>query len=155
MKKKYWQILLCEWNKKGFSGLTIPFIIGSQDFFGFKYQQSLISLFDDIIHTRTTLIQITYCLTIHDIILKVHNPEMEKYGFYPKHRGEDQNTLFISGFFGDDFGKTCEDIAQNLNNRYEDCIKMGQFSKNGRSRSGFLSDERTFIKECVNILSKS
>ena len=67
---KYWEILLREQRERGKSGLTIPFIIGSQRYLPAESlkQQTISDLIVDISKSNTFETNLRYCTDVHTLI---------------------------------------------------------------------------------------
>lgn len=153
MESEYWKTLLLEWKRKGKSGFTIPFIIGSQQFLPLKHkQQDIKGLIKDIANNTDTLVVIKYCINTEDIILEIKENIEYFPGFFPTIQNNQQDKLFLtSPHILNDLGKSCESIITRFIERYQIHIDKGRFSKYDRERNDYLPEEKEFIKRAFSI----
>lgn len=146
MESEFWYVLLSEWRSKGHVGLTIPFIIGSQQFLPDSHiEQDIEDLIYGIVDNKDTLIAIKYCFTTEDLVMEIESNVGGLPGLFPTIKGLPQTKLFLKGF-STDLGDNCELVVENLKSRYQDHIDAGRYSKYDRERGDYLPDEKTFIK---------
>ncbi|MEC4028947.1 hypothetical protein [Myroides odoratimimus] len=126
---KYWEKLLIEHRNIGRDSLTIPFIIGSQQFLkNHNKIQNIDELLLDIANTSNNLICLRYCMSIKTLILEIHKDRNQSY--IPTLNGKVQNGLVVSISSKNDLGNTFEEIIQNLIYRFEKPILDKTFSAN-------------------------
>ncbi|MCU0421657.1 MAG: hypothetical protein MUC81_02510 [Bacteroidia bacterium] len=149
---QYWEALLIKWRSKGRDGLTVPFIVGSQQFLPNTHRsQNIEDLLVDIIVRNRLKVTIKYCITIEDIILEAYDPNKELAGTFPSFRGMSQQNLFLTKFL-DNLGRNCEEVISSLSEKYTDLIQRNEVSKNNRIRGDYEPNEKYFIRECFSTL---
>lgn len=150
----YWSLLLRTWQQEGHDGLTIPFLIGSQQYLPPQYSGSLqaISGLIEEVAVSPTPVMLKYCSHIQDFILEPLRPnKMRPPGKFPLNRGEGQAGLYIPIFPGD-LGDTIEETIISLEEKYSHSIRDGRFSKDERDSGGFSGADITFIKSAFGQL---
>lgn len=124
---EYWKKLLKSQRDRGKSGLTIPFIIGSQRFLKQKkYEYDISQLIFEIVEKGTFEVTLTLCPDIHTLILEIKKPYKNVY--YPKFNGNEQINLSVAISLMDEFGETIENIISKLVDKFQDKIINGEFS---------------------------
>jgi len=150
---KYWEELLVQWQDKGNTGLSIPFVVGSQQFIPRQYQtHDILNLLVDVASSSTIEVSLSYCMNIMDFILAVrdksHSPGA---GFYPSFKCAPQKSLFVSDFLK--MGDNVETISASLAERLDYYILQGQYSINDGERGSFTGGEIQFILKCFSSLT--
>ncbi|NOT77196.1 MAG: hypothetical protein HOP08_19910 [Cyclobacteriaceae bacterium] len=144
---RYWEALLISWQNMGRNGLSIPFVIGSQEFLPDSYElQSVAELLEDIVQTERTRVCISLCHEISALILKPIGDQLPNNGFFPTHNGSHQGHVFVINLteLPDDMGL----ISEVLTERFEYEISHGLFSKRETgSYQKFNAADILFIKE--------
>tara|TARA_R110001606_G_scaffold393475_1_gene563446 strand:- start:306 stop:782 length:477 start_codon:yes stop_codon:yes gene_type:complete len=135
---KYWKILLKEQRDKGKSGLSIPFIIGSQAYLPFKKhsKQSISELLIDISQNNSFETSLRYCMNTQTLILEVRKTKNAVY--FPKYKGNEQKNLSVAISF-DNLGESIEEIIKELEDRFKEPIDKQLFSAEPNS------DKRTAV----------
>ena len=124
---EYWKKILKSQRGRGKSGLTIPFIIGSQHFLKQKkYEYDISQLIFEIVEKGTFEVTLTLCPDIHTLILEIKKPYKNVY--YPKFNGNEQTNLSVAINLIDEFGDTIENIISKLVEKFQDKIINGKFS---------------------------
>ncbi len=124
---EYWEKILKSQRGRGKSGLTIPFIIGSQHFLKQKkYEYDIFQLIFEIVEKGTFEVTLTLCPDIHTLILEIKKPYKNVY--YPKINGNEQTNLSVAINLIDEFGDTIENIISKLVEKFQDKINNGEFS---------------------------
>ena len=76
-QKKYWEILLEKQREKGKDGLSIPFIIGSQNYLPKNsYKQNISELINDIVSSDLFEICIRFCMGTCTFIAEIRKEKM-------------------------------------------------------------------------------
>ena len=141
---KYWEILLANWRNLGNNGLSIPFIIGSQNYLHNPPNHSIQDLFYDIAGSQDSLVFLMYCMNINDFVLVDLDDSKMRHGFFPTVNGQEQNRLLVSNFLID-LGSTLEDISDRLTEKLDNYIADGKYSINDGERGKFSREEIEFI----------
>lgn len=157
---KYWKSLIVNWRiKRGKKGLTIPFIIGAQDFLNKENEKHDINgLINDITLDGEYEIYITYCPDLNAQILCLRDESKKNIkGFFPSYMGKKQDNFFRTISISDDQDETVEDIIQELISQNQKNIDDGEFSfqiyrKNEPCRFPFDPDDIEFIEQCYKEL---
>lgn len=155
-KMKYWEILLLAQEKRGNSGLTIPFIIGSQEFLENNLNQDIEQLVIDIITNSSFEICLRYCMNIQTFILEKRRPKNNV--IYLTYNLEEQVKLSLSNFSKDDFGKDIIDTITILKNMFQDTILIRKYSAETNvyripSWTYFTKDDKEFILQSFEDLN--
>lgn len=140
--EKYWYKLLNHFERNGYfeNGLTLPFIIGSRKFIEPKQRiqtvQELISEFSN----SDCFINVLKCGLIGEYVFRISDTESKKiYG------GIENFVITDNSFLG---CKNHNEIAIELEKRYNDIIKVEKFSRiNGEWNSFDLKKDVLKIKE--------
>lgn len=140
--EKYWHKLLIHFEKNGYfkNGLTLPFIIGSRKFIepeqNIQTVQELISEFSN----SDCFINVLKCDLIGEYVFRISDTENRK--IY----GGIGNFVITDNSFSD--CKNHNEIAVELEKRYNDIIKAGKFSRKiGEWNSFDLKKDILKIKE--------
>lgn len=152
-QKKYWEILLEEHRRKGKDGLTIPFIIGSQNYLPKnKYRQNISELVYDIISSNIFEICIRYCVGTNTFIMEIRKEKNVCY--FPKTNNKEQNKLSVGIFHKDDFGESIEGLIENLIEKFQEPIDNETYSAESNTYertvkwNEFSKEDKNFIEEC-------
>lgn len=124
---KYWQILLIEQRKRGKSGLTIPFIIGSQFYLidPLLKKQEISDLINEISVSDLFETCLRYCTDTKSLILEIRATRNAVY--YPLYNGLEQKNLSIAVSF-DNLGDNVDDLITKLECDYNKPISDNTFS---------------------------
>ena len=149
---EYWKKILKSQRARGKSGLTIPFIIGSQHFLKQKkYKYDIPKLIFEIVEKGIFEITLTLCPDIHTLILEIKKPYKKVY--YPKFNGNEQINLSVAITLMDEFGDTIENIISKLAERFQDKINNGEFSaKNSQDQREAIWDSFCEIEDIPFII---
>ena len=124
---KYWEILLLAQKERGKSGLTIPFLIGSQQFINGDYIfQNIEDLIIDIVNNANFEICLRYCFGTHTFILEKRNPKNNV--IYLNYNNAAQLNLSLSLFSKDDFGNNIENLILRLEIMFQEIIDEEKYS---------------------------
>lgn len=150
---RFWEILLLEWRNRGRDGLTIPFLIGTQQYLTnhpkwLNVEELIIYIAKNSEHP----VSIRYCYTINDIILELMDERAAKNaGHFPTLNGRKQENLYLTKFL-QDHGNDLKTIASKLALKYQERIDKCEYSTVNRLPSSYTSDEIKFITESFQIL---
>jgi hypothetical protein len=154
---KYWEQLLLSQRNRGKNGLTIPFIIGSQNFLNTDKKDNIEELILDILKNSSFEITLRLCADIHTLILEKRNPNNVVY--YPSYNNIEQSKFSVSKSFKDDFGNTVEEVIIILTNQFKKIIDdktfSAQSSQDGRiAKWKFFSNSEDipFLVDCFKNL---
>jgi len=149
---KYWMRLLKEWRTSGRTGLTIPYILGSQKYLPAEHEtQSISDLLRDIGENTSTPLFLKYCMDVNDLILQtIIASNTNVIGFYPTYRSLPQTGLFVSEVSRTE-RTTIEKIIMSLEERYQVYIDRQEYSVNNGQRGDFTLTEKAFIYSCYHI----
>jgi hypothetical protein len=153
LNRKYWEILLEKQHEKGKDGLSIPFIIGSQDYLpNNNYRQNINELINDIVSSDKFEICLRYCTGTSTFILEKRKDKNVCY--FPKTNNKEQNKLSVGIFHKNDFGETIEELIRNLIEKFQDPINNETYSAEPNTYekkvkwNKFSEEDRIFVKEC-------
>lgn len=135
---KYWEILLIEHRNRGKDGLTLPFLIGSQDFFeDSRKKQNNEELIIDMAESRNFETCIRYCLSIETLIFEIRKTKNAVY--YPDFNGHDQKNLSIGLFLKAKLGMNVIGVISYLKENFQQIIENQVYSAINQSleRKGF------------------
>jgi hypothetical protein len=149
---KYWEQLLVEWRTLGRDGLTIPYIIGSQQFLPSTHKaQNIEVLLLDISTNKGCEVYITYCMNINEIILGIRDQSKTKIaGHFPPLNGDNQQKLFLTNVVSN-LGDNVESIITSLMERYQEKIDREKFSKRGDEWGDYSTSEKEFIMNSLKV----
>ncbi len=124
---KYWEILLQEQRERGKSGLTIPFLIGSQRYLHFKNykEQTITELIVDISQNNSFETCLRYCMGAQTLIFEIRKTKNAVY--FPKYKGVEQQNLSVGRSF-DHLGDSLEKIINELDSRFQEPVNKELFS---------------------------
>ena|ERR1019366_6332219 len=123
---KYWEILLTKQREGGKDGLTLPFLIGSQEYLPVTHiRQNIEDIVLDIVSSNSFETCIRYCMGTQTFILEIR--KQKNYAFFPTYKNEAQSNLSVAHFSKDDFG-TIEILIQKLIEEFQDVICKRYFS---------------------------
>jgi len=124
---KYWEVLLTKQRERGKDGLTIPFLIGSQNYLpSIHIRQDIEGLILDIVSSNTFETCLRYCMGTQTFILEIRKPRNSV--FFPTYKTETQSNFSVSVFSKDDLGDNVEKLIAKLIERFQDVIDEGKFS---------------------------
>jgi len=150
---KYWEVLLLRWRADKLDGLTIPFVLGSQNYLSSSHTyQGIEDLLVDIATGDGSEIYITYCMNLKEIILGVRDSsKMSIAGHFPPLEKRNQTKLFLTSIVNN-LGDDVETISLALKERFQDCIDNANFSKGIDKWSDYNGKEKAFLKNCFESL---
>jgi len=124
---KYWEILLKEQRERGNSGLSIPFLIGSQGYLPFDgaKKQTISELITNISQSNSFETCLRYCMGAQTLLLEIRKPKNAVY--FPKYNGVEQQNLSVAISF-DNLGDSVEKIIKELKSRFQEPIDRELFS---------------------------
>lgn len=148
---RYWQKLLVGWRNKNRTGLTVPFLIGSQ--INIMNQNSSIKdLLYEIAHGDLE-IYLTYCPHINELILGIKEDGYGNFNgkFLKIHQEKDiYGKLYVSKIILNDTKESkIEEIIEILDNRYSNQIENSLFSKNQNNWTSFTEADIAFIRDNI------
>lgn len=154
----FWQKLLEKWCKTN-TGLTIPYIIGSQKILNEDYElnaaNDITRIFNEILENTGTVFYLNHCPNLSEPVLGIKDEDFEDMigEFLTTREGLKQEKLFICQSMFIHFPKkqkhTIEDVVEWLISKYSSQIENKQYSKNKRQWGDYLPEEITFIKNVV------
>ena len=147
MENRYWQLLLTNWRNQGKNGLTIPFIIGSQNYLTLNFvRQDIRRLIVDVIENKEFPVYITYCQDVNDLIICKRDKSKERIaGRFPSFLGQEQDKFFQTMIVYN-LGDSVEEIIESLTIKYQEIIDRQEYSIHDRIRGNFSSTDRSFIE---------
>lgn len=124
---KYWEILLIEQRARGKSGLTIPFLIGSQGYLNFPdiNEQTISELIVDISQSNSFETCLRYCMDTQALIFEIR--QINNAVYFPKHNDVEQQNLSVAVSF-DNLGNSLETIISELESQFQEPIDKVLFS---------------------------
>lgn len=122
----YWEKLLLSQKRIGKSGLTIPFIIGSQNYTNTVQKDNIEELLLDIVQNSNFEITLRICADIHTLILEKRNPKNLIY--YPKFENHTQSNFSVAKTLKESLGDSVEEIIMELIIEFQDLIDNELFS---------------------------
>jgi len=150
--KSFWNSLLVAWRKNGNEGLTLPFLIGSQQYLDNPNNKMNIKdlILDIVTNQKGTIIFYNYCDTIGENVLGVKDENYkEMKGSFPTYQGLQQNFFFRAESVKSS-GETVEEIILNMNYKYLERLKNAEFSYNEGKWGDYTNKEKEFILLHVN-----
>jgi hypothetical protein len=155
---KYWNVLLKKQREQGKDGLTLPYLIGSQNYLTGNFQRhGITELIEDILSDDLFEVNVRYCMNICALIFEIKKDKNVAY--FPAFNGKKQDRLSISISLRDEIGETVNSLTSVLTEMYQDKINQNLFSAkphpNERSAlwNKFSTEDETFIRECFRHLS--
>lgn len=138
---QYWAILLKNHRNKGKDGLTLPFLIGSQNYLKNQFQRQTISdIINDIVENAPFEVCLRYCLKIKTFILEIKKDNNKVY--YPSCKGKHQTNLSIAEFSKNDLGTDIESVIHYLVEKFTLPIESKKYSA-----STTIDDVRSVVWE--------
>ncbi|WP_127845486.1 hypothetical protein [Psychroflexus aestuariivivens] len=148
----YWEILLTAQKKKGKSGLTIPFLIGSQLIIKNKADiQNIKDLILDIVENSSFEVNLRYCINCKTLILEKRN--IRNYAFFQDYNNKPQSNLSIAKFHKNDLGTSIEDLIISLESKFNFPIKNKTFSSKPNP-DGRIPEWEFFSNEDIKFISQ-
>ena len=124
---KYWELLLTKQRERGKDGLTLPFLIGSQDYLPETHiRQNIEDIILDIVFSKTFETCIRYCMGTQTFILEIRKPKNSVY--YPTYKNTEQSNLSVASFSKKDLGDNIDTLIDFLRENFQDKIDEGLFS---------------------------
>lgn len=124
---KYWELLLTKQRERGKDGLTLPFLIGSQNYLPeTHFKQSIEDIVLDITTSETFETCIRYCTGTQTFIFEIRKPKNSVY--YPIYQNAEQSNLSVATFHKKDFGDSIDSLIDFLNENFQDKIDAGHYS---------------------------
>lgn len=152
-QKKYWEILLEKQREKGKDGLSIPFIIGSQNYFpNNSYKQNISELIYDIVYSDLFEICIRFCMGTNTFIAEIRKEKNVCY--FPKINNNEQKKLSIAIYHKNDFGESIEGLIENLIEKFQNPIDSKTYSAEPNTYertvkwNNFSEEDTLFIENC-------
>jgi len=136
----YWKSLLLYQRRIGRSGLSIPFIIGSQRFLEkISNIQDIKHLILDVMVNDSFVTTLRYCTDIKALILEIKKSQTPVY--FPTFNGQSQMNFTVSTGIKS-LGETVEQILDELISMYQIRIENEQYSAlvNDDSRDSIWSN---------------
>lgn len=145
--ENYWQILLTKWREKGKDGLTIPYLIGCQNYLPeSKYCYNIKDLITEIAYGDCE-VYISYCMNIKYIILGVYENEKQKIAGKFITQNSYKTNLFLTKFLWD-LGDDLESVIESLIEQCQKDIDTQKYSSNNGEMGNYSAEEIDFIKSC-------
>lgn len=150
----YFEKLLHHQRLNGKSGLTIPFIIGSKTCIENSVQDSVESLFKNILSQSQSEISLRLCSDLNTLILEFRNPKNKVY--FPTHNNQEQTIFSIAIFLKDELGDNMVSVVDNVSTKFNDIIEDKTFSampKNYCRKTiwkNYTLEDIQFIKLCLD-----
>lgn len=149
----FWHRLISYWvNIKKKNGLTIPFIIGAEQFdkkdYVFKpkdVSELLLEIRNSSLNDTLTLL---YCDNIGDYVLGLNNPDKPMIGTDIKNEQTNKTTL-IATFSTQILGSNIDDITNSLAKKYSKCLKDKKYSLINLQWTDFNESDIKMIKEAL------
>lgn len=124
---KYWEVLLQKHRGNGKDGLTIPFLIGSQNYLpNSSNQQTISELIKDMVNHLPFEKCLRYCLGTQTFIIEISKGKNAVY--FPKINEEEQSNFSVGLFYKRDFTDNIDSLIQELESRFQEPIDDGLFS---------------------------
>ena len=149
---KYWEKLLLSQRIKGKDGLTIPFLIGSQNFLNTDEKDNIEKLFINILMNGSFEITLRFCINIQTLILEKRKPQNAIY--FPKFNHNEQSKFSVAIGLKNELWNNVENIIIELENQFQSKIEQNKFSAQSNlyertAQWGKFSDSEDipFIKE--------
>lgn len=143
---QYWEKLLVAWREQGRNGLTIPFLIGSQQYLPNAWIHSTPSeLLTDVVQQASHKVFLTYCMDIKGLILGIKEGQHgEIAGYYPTFKTQYQHRLYVSSFLAN-HGKSVESVSAALDESLQDQIDSQTYSSSETGKRPYNNLETAFI----------
>jgi len=152
---RYWEILLLKHRENGQDGLTLPYLIGSQNLLKIQNERQVIS---SLINEMTLKLSFEtcfrYCWNIQTFIFEIR--KISNKAVFPTKNGCQQVGLSVGNISKDDFGETLEGLIVQLENRFQPQIDCELFSAlpdvecREPKWTRFTKDDQKFIEECFS-----
>lgn len=149
---KYWETLLQKQREIGKNGLTIPFLIGSQNYLPkSSHKQTIRELIEDMIKNDSFEKCLRYCIGTQTFIIEVRKGKNAVY--YPKINEQDQLNFSVGLHHRNDFTDHIDELIKELIHRFQEPIDNEIFSAepnvDGRSANWnkFSDKNISFIKD--------
>lgn len=114
-------------RERGKEGLTLPFLIGSQNYLQeTHFKQSIEDLILDMVSSETFETCIRYCTGTQTFIFEIR--KLKNRVFYPIHQNSEQRNLSVAIFLKNEFGDSIDSLIYFLNENFQDKIDAGHFS---------------------------
>ena len=124
---KYWEILLTNQRKRGRDGLTIPFLIGSQQYLpGTQERQGIKELILDMTSKSSFETCLCFCMGTQTFIFEIKKSNNATY--FPTKNQNNQNGLSVAQFDKSKFGDTVEQLIKTLEDMFQGTIEDENFS---------------------------
>lgn len=154
---KYWELLLSKQRERGKDGLTLPFLIGSQNYLINRLKdQNIEDLIYDIVSSQKFEICIRFCMGTQTFIFEIRKPKNVVY--YPKNKNVEQSNLSVAICHELDFGDNIITVIDFLKTNFQDTIDSKLYSAipNTYERTvnwdAFSKDDLSFIENSFKFL---
>lgn len=124
---KYWEILLSKQQERGKDGLTLPFLIGSQNYLPVTYTHQCIGeLIRDMVSSDAFETCIRYCMGTATLVFEIR--KKRNFVYYPTHNFNAQNNLSIGFHLKNELGEDTGELIENLIDKFQSVIDKELFS---------------------------
>lgn len=153
---EYWEILLKKQRERGKNGLTIPFLLGSQQYLPANSNQDITGLIQDMATRSSFETCIRHCAGTQTLIVEIRRQKNAVY--YLKSNCGELTNLSVGIISKIDLGERIDQVIENLIDKFQDAINVERFSAepnvDGRSVNWreFSSDDIKFIKASFDSL---
>ena len=154
---KYWELLLSKQRERGKDGLTLPFLIGSQNYFVNRLKdQNIEDLIYDIVSSQNFEICIRFCMGTQTFIFEIRKPKNVVY--YPKNKNVDQSNLSVAIYhkleLGDNIITVIDFLITNFKAKIDSKLYSAEPNTYERTVnwSPFSKDDLTFIENSFKFL---
>lgn len=153
---EYWEILLIKQRERGKDGLTIPFLIGSQQYLPTNSNQDIAGLIRDMATSSSFETCIRHCMGTQTFIAEIR--KQKNMVSYLKSSFGEQTNLSVGIMSKSDLGEDIDQVIENLVDKFQDTIDDERFSAepnvNGRSVNWreLSPDDIKFIKDSFGSL---
>ena len=153
---KYWELLLRKQRERGRDGLTLPFLIGSQEYLTTTHKkQSIEDLILDMVSNQSFETCIRYCMGTQTLIWEIKKPKNNVY--YPIFRDQEQRNLSVASLLKSDLGDNIEILIERLIADFQDTIDKALFSaepdtydRTANWKAFSVDEDIPFIKSSFN-----
>jgi hypothetical protein len=118
---------LIQQRERGCDGLTLPFLIGSQEYLPeTNDKQSIRDLILDMTEKNSFETCLRFCMGTQTFIFEIRKSANAVY--FPTMNQSEQDGLSVALFHNSQFGDTVEELIEELEDLFQDPIQSSEFS---------------------------
>ncbi|MBK9391742.1 MAG: hypothetical protein IPN68_16705 [Bacteroidetes bacterium] len=124
---KYWEILLSKQRERGHDGLTLPFLIGAQNYLPETHIiQNVKDLILEMISKNSFETCVRFCTGTQTLFFEIRNKKNSVY--FPSYKLQKQDGLSVGVFHRFELGDSIDVLIENMEDKFQKAIDDKKYS---------------------------